>query len=204
MLTALDLKKALCETYHFPHSLGRIHDMFLCIERGQSLEQVIKKPTVYLCVSKHVNRDEIIVGSRNYFGEASAPKLLLGANGELFECPTCARKMTDFSFPAHLKQEHRFILIAVNHSACATKLEKQISRNAKKAAITPTQQINVLEEHLESSTIKSLYRSAVVGEKRKIRAITYRKFMNFEDEIKDAKALSQDISPTVLSQAKLI
>lgn len=204
MLTALDLKKALCETYHFAYSLGHVHDMFLCIEKGQTLEQVIQKPTIYLCVSKRVNRDEIIAGTRHCFNEESEPKLLLGANGELFECPTCARKMTDLSFPAHLKHEHRFILIAVNYSACATKLDKQISKNAKKAAILPTQQINILEDHLESSTIKSLYRSALVGEKRKIRGTTYRKFVEFEDGIKDAKNLSQAINPTVLSQASLI
>ncbi len=204
MLTALDLKKALCDTYHFAHSLGHIHDMFLCIEKGRALEQVIKNPTIYLCVSKSVNKDEIIVGISNYFDETSKPILLIGANGELFECPTCARKMTDFSFPAHLKHEHRFLLIAVNYSACAEKLEKQISRNAKKAAIRPAEQINILEDHLESSTIKSLYKSALVGEKRKIRAATYRKFVDFENEIKDSKNLGQDISPTVLSKARSI
>lgn len=64
--------------------------------------------------------------------------------------------------------------------------------------------MNNLAAHLESSTIKSLYRSALVGEKRKIRATTYRKFVNFEDEIKDAKNLNQDTSPTMVSQARSI
>jgi len=203
MLTAFELKQILCDIYHFAHSLGRIYDMFLCVERGQTLEQVSEKPIIYLCVSKQFNKDEIIAEYRNHFKENPEPNLLLGATGELFECPKCSRKMTDFSFPAHLKK-HQFILIAVNYSSCANNLEKVISRSTRKRVILPPEQIDTLEHLLESSTIKSLHHSVVVGEKRKIHAATYKKFVNFEGKIGNAKSLNQDINPSTLSRAMLI
>jgi hypothetical protein len=201
MFTVLDLKTALCETYNFMRSLVRIHDLILCVETGQTFEQVVERPTIYLCVSKQVNRSEVIEGFHNYFKESSGLNLLLGAKGELFECPKCLRKMTNLSFPAHLKNEHKFILIAVDYSTCADNLEKEISRSIKKGLVLPSEQIDILEDLLDSSTIKSLYHSATVGEKRKIRALTYRKFVNFENEINNAKRLNQDKNLSTLSHA---
>ncbi len=200
MVTVPDLITSLCESYHFTHSLGHIHNMFMCIEKGQTLEQVVEKPTIYLCIDKQVNKDEVIAGFHNYFKESSGLNLLVGAKGELFACPKCTRKMTNFSFPDHLKEKHRFLLIAVDFAACADNLEKRLSRNIQKGQILPTEQIDILEQLLNSSTIKSLYRSATAGEKRKIRALTYKKFVNFEDELNKAK-INQEISPSTLRYA---
>ena len=202
MFTAHDLKLILWEAYHFAHSLGRVHDMFLCIEEGQTLEQVGEKPVIYLRVSKYMNKNEIIAGFRNYFKESPELILLLGAAGDSFECPKCSRKLSDFLFRTHL-EEHRFTLVTVNYSTCANSLEKKILRTTQKD-VPSSKQTDMLEQLLDSSTIKSLYHSATIGEYTAISASAFRKFLIFEEEVNHRKNLTQGESSAVLSRAEEI
>jgi hypothetical protein len=76
----------------------------------------------------------------------------------------------------------------------ANSLEKKILRTTQKDVTPSIKQTDMLEQLLDSSTIKSLYYSATIGEQITITASTFRKFLIFEEEVNHRKNLTQGVN----------